>query len=258
MTTLSASIERISRQEFLDRAFGETDAFMASIEAGAAYVVDSFYPRERVLAFRERAQRWAAAEEPSWHPCLDGVPDYHRIVDDYPGAWVKSRMHAFYLHRFNGNAELFDEFRDIFRLKNHLAGRPEDSYLETIPSDGVISRIVSNQYPRGGGYLAEHRDPTSEFARLQTIIQGSDPGEDFEQGGLYAHDDATGERLDIEPHSRMGDLMVLSPNVRHGVAPVDPGAELDWSRGDGRWMILPVIIRSDYDTDPENKPKQTA
>ena len=258
MPALSASIERISRQDFLDRVFGETDAFMASIEAGVAYVVDGFYPRERVLDFRERALRWAAAEEPSWHPCVDGVPDYHRVVDDYPGAWVKSRMHAYYLHRFNGSAELFDDFRDIFRVKNHLDGEAESAYLDTIPSDGVISRIVSNQYPRGGGYLAEHRDPTSKFAKLQTIIQGSDPGEDFEVGGLYAWDDESGERIDIEPHSRMGDLMVLSPDVRHGVAPIDPDAELDWSKGDGRWMILPVIIRSDYDTDPENKPKQTA
>jgi hypothetical protein len=252
------AIERISREELLQRVLHETGAFLAAIASPTVFVVERFYAPERVRAFRALAGARARAEPPAWHPCLDGVPDFHRIVDEYPGAWVKSRMHAHYFHRFNGNAELFAELHDVFRLKNALAGEPEDAFLDAIPSDGVIARIVSNHYPRGGGYQAEHQDPTSRFARIQTIIQASDPGVDFREGGLYVRLEEGGEPVLIDPHSRMGDLLVLSPDIRHGVAPVDPGAELDWDAADGRWMIMPILIRSDYDTDRANKPLQVA
>jgi hypothetical protein len=251
------SIEKIARAEFMERVLHETDAFMAAIDDGTVFVVEAFHPPERVRAFRELTGRVAAASPPSWHPLVDGVPDYHRVVDDHPKAWVRSRMHAFYFHAFNEQRDLFAEFADVFRIKNRLAGEPEDAYLSALPSDGVVARVTSNQYPRGGGYLAEHRDPASPFARLQTIIQASEPGVDYDEGGLYVRGD-DGEVLLADPHSRMGDLFVLTPDIRHGVAPIDPGAELDWDARDGRWMILPLLLRSDYDTNPEHKPQQVA
>jgi hypothetical protein len=251
------AIERITREELVKRVLHDADAFMAAIDAPTVFVVEGFHPRESILAFRERARALAKAEPPSWHACLDGVPDYHRIVDDYPKAWVKSRMHAHYFHRFNGNADLFASLHDVFRLKNVLAGESEDAFLAAKPSDGVIARVVSNHYPRGGGYQAEHCDPTSRFARIQTIIQASDPGRDFQTGGLYVRETPGAEAVSVDPHSSMGDLLVLSPDIRHGVAPVDPEADLDWAAPDGRWMIMPILIRSDHDADRE-KPRQVA
>jgi hypothetical protein len=252
------AIERIGREELIERVLGEPEAFLAALAAPTVLIVEGFHPRERVLAFRELALAQRRAEPPSWHACLDGVPDYHRIVDDYPKAWVKSRMHAHYFHRFNGNAELFAELRDVFALKNALAGEPEDAFLDTVPSDGVIARVVSNHYPRGGGYQAEHVDPASRFARIQTIIQASEPGVDFATGGLYVRESEDAEPVAIDPHSRIGDLLVLSPDVRHGVAPVDPHAELDWDAAGGRWMIMPIVIRSDHEADAGEKPRQVA
>jgi hypothetical protein len=167
-------------------------------------------------------------------------------------------MHSFFFHRSNERGSLFEDFRDIFDLKNHLAGEEPGSYFDSIPSDEIISRVVSQQYPRGGGYLAEHMDPTSRFAKLQTIIQASTPGKDFQTGGLYLRESEGADVIMVEPHTDVGDLMVLSPDVRHGVAAVDPEADLTWSVDDGRWMILPIILRSDYNMDPETKPKAVA
>ena len=252
---MDATVTTIGRDTFLDLVYRDTDGFMKSIDANEAYVVKGFYPRDQVLAFRRFLQDFAADVEPSWHPCLDGVPDYHRINDEYENSWVKARMHSFYFHRFNEHNAVFDQFKEIFELKNHLAGELPDAYYDTIPSDGVISRVVSHQYPRGGGYLAEHIDPTSRFARIQTIIQASEVGRDFDAGGLYFREDEGSEEVLVDPHSEIGDLLVLSPGVRHGVATIDPEEEVDWSLERGRWMILPVVIRSDYDMDPETKPK---
>jgi hypothetical protein len=164
-------------------------------------------------------------------------------------------MHAYYFHRWGAARDWFDDFREIFELKNRLGGAEPGAHFDSLPSSGVISRVVSHQYPRGGGYLEEHIDPVNPFARIQTIIQASRYGRDFETGGVYLRVAEGAPPITLDEHTEVGDLLVLSPNVRHGVLPIDPGRSLDWQREDGRWMILPVIIRSDYNMDPETKPK---
>ncbi len=255
---MPAEIHTVTRDEFLDRVYHDTERFMASIAEHDVYVVKAFYSPGFVAQFRQMLVDFSASEEPSWHPCLDGVPDYHRINDEYEGSWVKARMHSFFFHRFNERAELFDQFRDIFDVKNFLAGEQPGAFLDTVPSDEIISRVVAQQYPRGGGYLAEHVDPANRFARLQTIVQASKVGEDFATGGLYLRASEDAEPIWVDPHTDPGDLMVLTPDARHGVAPVDADAPLTWSVEDGRWMILPIILRSDYNMDPETKPKSVA
>jgi hypothetical protein len=53
----------------------------------------------------------------------------------------------------------------------------------------------------------------------------------------------------------MGDMIIASPDVRHAVAPIDPNVPVDSSKEDGCRMILPVIIRSDYNMDPKTMPR---
>jgi len=249
------SVKIVARKEFLDFVYGDTPGFMASIDAGDAYIVKSFYPRALVEDYKDFLRAMARSAEPSWHPCLDGVPDYHRINDEYEGSWVRARMHSFYIHRFNQNKARFEPFRDILELKNHLRGAPLDDSYDALPSSGVISRIVAQHYPVGGGYLAEHVDPTSDFALVQTIVQASDVGKDFTKGGLYFRPGG-GEVVSLEEYSELGDLFVLTPAAEHGVAAIDPGEPVDWSLDRGRWMILPIVIRSDYNMDPATKPRQ--
>ena len=249
------AIVRLTRHEFLDLAYRDTASFMGGIDRGDAFVVKSFYPRAQIEHYKSFLRGMAAAEPAAWHPCVDGVPDFHRVNDEYPASWVRARMHSFYIHRFNGNRAWFEPFKDVLHLKNHLRGAAPDADYDAAPSAGVISRIVAHHYPVGGGYLAEHVDPTSKFALIQTIVQASSFGTDFHAGGLYyrVHD---GPAVFLDEHAEVGDLLVLTPGARHGVAPIDPGEPIDWGLERGRWMILPVIIRSDYTMDPATKPQQ--
>jgi hypothetical protein len=249
-------IHAMEKAEFLERLASRPQEFLESIRGFDAYVVKRFYPPERMVEFREFLWGFSQSQPPSWHPCLEGCPDYHRINDEYPHSYVRSRMHGFYFHRWNANRRIFEQFKDLFTIKNRLAGKTKDAYWDTLPSDGVISRITIHQYPKGGGYQVEHMDPTSPFALIQTILQASCPGEDFQTGGLYFRKHEGGEIHRMDLLTQTGDLIVLSPQIRHGVAPIDPGEKLDWSRPDGRWIILPVIIRSDYTTDPRAKPRE--
>ena len=61
--------------------------------------------------------------------------------------------------------------------------------------------------------------------------------------------------MQLDPLTEAGDMLVMSPSVVHGVDPIDPEFPLDWSRSDGRWIIMPIIIHSDHHQDPGAKPR---
>lgn len=246
------------RDEFL--AFArEKPADLLSLvgEREGAIVVKQFLTSSQVEDFRARLRALRAATPAQWHPCLDGCPDYHRINDEYPGSYVRGQLRVYYFHRWNENRDLFEPLKSIFEIKNLVGNRAPDAHYDSLPSTGVVSRIAVNHFPRGGGYLEEHVDPTSEFARLQTILQGTTRGREYREGGLYYRASGGGDRLWLDPHSEAGDLLVLSPAVSHGVAPIDPSAALDWDAEDGRLTIIPIIMYSDYHSDPAKKSKPT-
>ena len=240
-------VNRVSRAQFLEMFRDDREGFMARIDGPEAFVVKQFYDGAFVLAFRSQMFQQGLEREPSWHPLKDDCPDYHRLHDNYAKAHVKSRMHAFYLHGwYERNREVFDTFSEIFRIKNVLGGYEESAFIGNRPSDGIVARVLIHHYPSGGGYQEEHIDPVADFAKLQTLIATSEYGKDFRQGGLYAKESAEGERNFIDPYTEPGDLMLLSPGIHHGVAPVDPDEEYNWRIDRGRWVIMPIMLYSDY------------
>jgi hypothetical protein len=85
--------------------------------------VRAFYPRQAILELRREAFAAGLASEPGWHPLREGCPDYHRLHDNYPAAYVKQKLHAFYYPGwYPHNRGKFDFFREIYALKNFLAG----------------------------------------------------------------------------------------------------------------------------------------
>lgn len=234
----------------------KTSTFISEIDSNI-YIVRGLYSSELVDKIKTYCLSFAQSNKASWHSCVDGCPDYHRLHHNYPGAYVSSIQHAYYFHPWNGNKELFDIFLSLFELKAKLASRANTatSYLNNIPSDGPIGRILVHQYPWGGGGQEEHIDPVSPYAKIQTIIQASNPNQDFTEGGLYVNSPIFG-KIYLDGLSQKGDLIVMSPGIRHGVAPINPEAELNWSRLDGRWIIMPIIINSDVILDADNKPKR--
>jgi hypothetical protein len=128
--------------------------------------------------------------------------------------------------------------------------------LNNVPSDGYIARVNIHHYPKGGGYQAEHIDPVGPHAHIQTLIVASEFGKDFHSGGLYARQNATAEKFYVDALTSPGDLVVLSPGIYHGVGEVDPDHPYQWKSNDGRWMVLPIIVASDYPNPAAKKPIQ--
>jgi len=249
----------LSREQFFDLVYQHESELFQLIDAFDILIVRQMYDAGELRELRDRAFEWGLATEPSWHPCLDGCPDYHRLHDNYPQAHVKSRMHAFYRHGFyEGNAALMRYFGEIFDVKCRLAGALPGSFIRNKPSDDQIARVNIHHYPCGGGYQAEHIDPVSPFARIQTLVMASQIGVDYSTGGLYARATAQSARCYIDEHAMLGDMVVLSPGVQHGVDAVDPGDRYAWRENRGRWMILPIIINSDYPRSDNVKPREVA
>ena len=246
-------VNELGKRDFLDLVRSQTEEFMRRINEPQAFVVKRFYPAEDILRFRNDTFENGLATDPSWHPLVDGCPDYHRLHDNYPKAYVKQKLHAFYYHGwYSDNRPKFDYFNEIFALKNFLAGRPGDAFLNNVPSDGYVARINVHHYPRGGGYQAEHIDPMGAHAQIQTLVAASQLDKDYHQGGVFGRTDADAKPSYLDSYVSPGDLLVMSPGIRHGVQDIDPDAPYEWRENHGRWMILPIIVSSDY-PNPENK-----
>lgn len=237
-----------------ERLHVDQEIFIQSLD-NTAYIVRGLFNAQFVDKIVNFCLDFSSLSEPSWHPCTDGCPDYHRIHDKYPNAYVKSTQHAYYFHTWNKNKSLFDDFKFIFSLKASLAGTQEscETYLSNIPTAGPIARVVVHQYPIGGGGQEEHIDPVSPFARVQTIIQASNPNIDYKEGGLYITHDKFG-KINIDALTMKGDLILMSPGCKHGVAAIDPSESLNWNSSNGRWIIMPIIINSDVSKDNYGKP----
>jgi hypothetical protein len=250
-------INIISKVEFFNLALNKTDEFSKKIKSPEAFIVKQFYSKEFVMGLRNRAFEWGQTEEDSWHPFYDNCPDYHRLHDNYPNAYVKQKFRGFYHLNYNKvNKEIFLNMKDIFELKNKLAGFQGEEFMNNIPSDGVLPRINVHHYPKGGGYQAEHIDPDGPFAQIQTLIVASSQGLDFKKGGLYAREKLGGEIFCLDSYTQPGDMIVLSPAIPHGIEPIDSELEYSPNSNDGRWIILPLFLYSDYPNEKNIKPKQ--
>jgi hypothetical protein len=250
-------VTEISRRDFIDMVYLKAGEFMERINSPEAFVVKAFYDSRSIRDFRDAAFQTGLTSEASWHPLHNDCPDYHRLHDNYPKAYVKQKMHAFYYHNwYSRNKNKFDFFAEIFSIKNFLAGLPEQEFLGNIPSDGFVPRINIHHYPRGGGYQAEHIDPVGKHAQIQTLVAASEFGKDYSSGGVFARSAAGDKKAYADPHMEIGDMLVMSPGIHHGVDPVDPELPYEWRTNDGRWMILPLIVGSDYPNPDVIKPVQ--
>ncbi|HET6346853.1 MAG TPA: hypothetical protein VFH51_18105 [Myxococcota bacterium] len=143
---------------------------------------------------------------------------------------------------------LRDHFVTLARLRNRLYGLPDTHAVAG--TDGAYwtcSRL--HQYPAGGGFIVPHRDVYSRLASTETglsyfqvMLLLTEKGRDFHEGGAYVEDDA-GLRFTYEDHCLSGDVVVYDGRTVHGVADIDPLAELDLSRLSGRVAALASLFR---------------
>ena len=140
-----------------------------------------------------------------------------------------------------------EHFVTLARFRNILAGQPAD-YAVHDSEDGYWTCARMLQYPRGGGFMVPHRDVYSQAAAsgagipyFQPVLLLSEMPHDYQEGGGYVDHDDT--RFHFEEFCFAGDLIVYDGRSMHGVADVDPMADLDLQTFSGRVVALVSLYK---------------
>ncbi len=121
----------------------------------------------------------------------------------------------------------FNKVKDIIKFQ-------KEKIIKSNKND-FKSEIQVVQYPRGGGYFAEHthkRFPTN----YGMIITLSEKGKDFKKG--VTNIKFNKKYINLEKHNiTCGDLILFRFDLPHKITPVDPDKYLSFDKK-GRWTLL--------------------
>jgi hypothetical protein len=215
------------------------DSFVSeAIDAGDALILKGAFPEEFMRMMADRAKTWAATQPSSFHKMLDGVPDFHRVIDEEVGKLysIQAVKHSFYFFRWNNDPlGIWPEITKRWRVLKLAMGMNADEYENNKPSEGPTDRIQIVCYPPKVGYLEPHRD-ASEHQKCFISGYMSKRGKDYQGGGFYFVKD--GKAVFAEDQIDVGDVCIAHANLLHGVAPTQSGE---------RWFMGLYSNASDYE-----------
>jgi hypothetical protein len=134
---------------------------------------------------------------------------------------------------------LRSSFAQLARVRNKLAGLPLEFALGGIEPNGLWTAARFHQYPRGGGFFRRHTDYVVQDVAhekstrfYQVVLTMTRKGEHFQQGGAFV--DIGEERVCLDDHAQLGDIIVYDGRTVHGVEDIDPRQMLDLDTINGR------------------------
>jgi hypothetical protein len=211
---------------------------LKEIEAENVCLVRGVMSREEVRSLVDYLTGIGRGSLPNWQAIMPKCPNHHRVNQWDPRSYVKACFHQFSFFPWNHDVfNLFQRFRDVFVLRNLLAGAEPDAYLGQEPYDDCTARLSFQFYPRGAGAMNAHVDPAGPHQAVVPTLMMSELGKDFREGGAFMRNSA-GETTWIERHTNPGDVVLFSPRLVHGVGTIDPDATVNWPAFEGRWMSI--------------------
>jgi len=165
------------------------------------------------------------------------TPNHFRIHWQRPEQEVLANFCSWSFFALNEDPfEIFQTFKNVFELRNLLAGRSANSFLSGA-EDGFVARFAAQFYQSGRGFMEKHQDPVAvhQFA-IPTILL-STPGVDFKSGGAWA-ESANNQRFYIDKELDFGDLFLFHSQIPHGVELIDPDTRYSGLSDSGRLMAI--------------------
>ncbi len=217
---------------------------------GEAYIVRNAAKKNLKDTIISLAKYYDKKQKPSFSKMLDGVPNFHRIIDKkitkkYSLYAIK---HSYYFFNWNIKTKLEKKFKDAvykhWRYLKYLSGNKKYDFEKNIPSDLQIDRLQIVNYPHGGGELRDHEDPRKNVRVVSGLIM-SKIGKDFDKGGFYFRDKHN-KKLNIENNLEIGDCVMFYGSIVHGVDTVDKHKKLNWKSYMGRWFVGAFVNDSDH------------
>jgi hypothetical protein len=145
---------------------------------------------------------------------------------------------------FDANDKNYPTLTTLFKLmiavRNRLM-RVDLSFGEHPERDRFWNACRIHHYPRGGGFMAMHKDTHfprvidaqigRPFYQVSTLL--SRKNVDFFSGGGFVVN-SQNQKIDLETEGGFGSLVLFDGRIYHGVEDVDLDQVLDFSRPDGR------------------------
>ena len=215
-----------------------------------AFILKKSAPTKLKEIIIELANHYKENRKTSFHKTLDGVPNFHRIIDKNitKKYSVYAIKHSFFFYNWNIKTKLEKKLKEgvykHWRYVKNLAGNGKKKFEKNIPSDGQVDRLQIVRYPAGGGELRDHVDPRKNQRVVSGIIMGK-IGKDFQKGGFYFKASKT-KKINIEKKLDEGDAVLFYGSIAHGVEKVDPKEKLLWNTNKGRWFIGMFVNDSDH------------
>lgn len=217
---------------------------------GEAFILKKCATKNLKKVMLDLTDYYIRTKKPSFHKMLDGVPNFHRMIDKeitkkYSLFTIK---HSFYFYNWNIKSKLEKKLKNgayyHWRYIKFLAGNSKTKYEHNIPSDGQIDRLQIVRYPSGGGQLKDHVDARKNQRVVSGIVM-SKRGIDYKKGGFYFKS-SKNKKLNIENKIDEGDAVIFYGSLIHGVEPVDPNKKLSWKSKKGRWFLGMFVNDSDH------------
>jgi hypothetical protein len=131
-------------------------------------------------------------------------------------------------------------FAIMLRVRNRLMRVPE-TFGRDPRGDRFWDACRIHHYPRGGGFMAMHKDvhfPKIIDAQIgkpfyQVSVLLSRKATDFVAGGGFVVS-RENEKVDLETEAGFGAMVIFDGRTSHGVDDIDLDQVLDFSRSDGR------------------------
>lgn len=212
-----------------------------NIEAGDIYVFEKVIEPTCLLAVRNYLSQVGGNSLPNYQKIEHGCPNFHRINVWDTRSYVQACFHQFIFFPWNQDIfNLFELSKDVYAMRNAIAGLPKEKFLGPVPEDGCTARIAFQFYPSGIGGMNKHCDPYDHHQLTVPTVTMSKKGSDFLTGGAYA-EDASGKKIYTDEISDIGDVVYFHSQIPHGVEKIDEGQEADWLSFRGRWMMLAAV-----------------
>ena len=202
-----------------------------SVQARAEY--DHCLRTSKLHATREKFHYSALAKEP-WRKLAIGSSN--GLGDPYA-----QNLQSIYFDAGDKNyPALGSLFSEMILIRNRLMG-VDPAFGSEPERHRFWNACRVHHYPRGGGFMATHRDthfPQIISAQIgkpfyQVCVLLSRKNIDFFSGGGVIYNGAR-ERIDLEIQGGFGSLILFDGRTYHGVEDVDLDQVIDFSRADGR------------------------
>ena len=216
----------------------EIEDIKKEISSGKVVVFKNTVDKKIINEIKEYLISVGKGSLPNYSEIYENCPNSHRINRWDKRSYVKACFHQFQFFPWNADPfDFFSFFRYVFNFKNVMNNELIDKFLDNKPEDGCISRIAFQFYPAGEGGMNAHIDSLDFHQSIIPTLVMSKKGKDFKNGGLFVG--TKEEKLNIDDYVSIGDLILFSPQLVHGVDIIDPdNKDNNFISSKGRWMCL--------------------